>query len=300
MDELAHVRDLITRHAGRGITETAVPGLYVMRTEQTTEPIGVVARPSLAFVIGGAKEALLGDERFAYGACQYLAVGVDLPITAHISAASADDPFLALGLDLHAERIAALLLDAGPAGLSAERLELGLAVSDADAGLLGALARMLELLDCPSNIAGLAPAYEREILWRVLTGPNGQLVRQIGLADGRLTMVGGAIRFIRDHYAEPIRVEDLAELGSMSPATLHRHFRAVTSMTPIQFQKQLRLQRARQLLVVDPDDVAGAGFAVGYESASQFSREYRRMFGAPPGRDAQSHRAAASPAVNSI
>jgi AraC-like DNA-binding protein len=300
MQEIARLGGLITRHARTGITETAIPGVYVMRSETRTAPLGIIARPSLAFVIGGAKQALLGHERFIYGAGQYLAVGVDLPVTAHISAASADEPFLGLGLDLHPEKVASLLLDTGRAGMAPERVPLGLAVSDADASLLDALARLLALLDCPSHIPGLAPAYEREILWRVLTGPNGQLVRQIGLADGRLTMVAGAIRFIRDHFAEPIRIEELAELSAMSPATLHRHFRAVTNMTPIQFQKQLRLQKARTLLTIDPDDVSGAGFTVGYESASQFNREYRRMFGAPPGRDAHSRRQTTSVAVATI
>jgi transcriptional regulator GlxA family with amidase domain len=175
-----------------------------------------------------------------------------------------------------------------------------LAVGEADDALLGALGRLLDLLDQPGHIAGLAPAYEREILWRVLTGPQGHLLREIGLPDGRLTTISGAIRFIRDHYSEAITIERLADLSAMSPATLHRHFRAVTNMTPIQFQKQLRLQRARKLLMVEPDDVAGAGFAVGYESASQFNREYRRMFGISPGRDAHSRRIAAASAVQMI
>jgi AraC-like DNA-binding protein len=300
MNEVEDLGDLITRHAGTGITETAISGVYVMRSETTTDPLGVVSRPSLAFVIGGAKIALLGDDQFAYGAGEYLIVGLELPITGHISAASADEPFLAAGLDLRPERIASLLLEAGPAGLPSERRPLGLAVSEADVTLLSALRRLLGLLDQPGDIPGLAPAYEREILWRVLTGPHGHLLREIGLADGRLTTIAGAIRFIRDHYSEAIRIEELADLSAMSPATLHRHFRAVTNMTPIQFQKQLRLQRARNLLMVHPDDVAGAGFSVGYESASQFNREYRRMFGLSPGRDAHLRRTAVSGAVQLI
>jgi AraC-like DNA-binding protein len=300
MDAMSHVAQLITRHAGEGITETLVPGALIMRSETPTEALGHVTRPSLAFVFGGGKEAWLGDRLFRYGTGQYLVVGVDLPITAHISDASAVDPFLGFGIDLVADEIASLLLETGPVGPVSERPPLGLAVSDADAPLLDAIARLLGLLDQPAHIPGLAAPYRREILWRALTGPQGELVRQVGLAQGRLTMVSRAIRHIRGHYTQPIRIEELAELSALSPATLHRHFRAVTSMTPIQFQKQLRLQEARRLLVSDPDDVAGAGFAVGYESASQFNREYRRMFGAPPGRDAQVMRRMVAGAVPTI
>lgn len=291
------IGDLIARHTGDGITETAIPGLSIMRSTAATEPLGHVAKPSLAFVFGGVKEAFLSEARFLYGTGQYLVVGVSLPVTAHISVASETDPFLGVGIDLHPEAIASLLLEAGPPQPAPERSPLGIAVSDVDQPLVDALTRLLALLDEQADLRGLAPAYEREVLWRVLTGPQGDLVRQAGLADSRLTLISHAIRFIRDHYASSIRIEDLAEISAMSPATLHRHFRAVTNMTPIQFQKQLRLQAARQRLLVDPGDVAGAGFAVGYESASQFSREYRRMFGSPPGRDAQALRTAAGQAV---
>jgi AraC-like DNA-binding protein len=291
------VARLISRHAGEGVTETALPGVSIMRSESTTEALGHIARPSLAFVIGGAKNAWLAGQPFHYRAGQYLVIGVELPITAHISEASPANPFLGFGIDLTAETVASLLLDAGPAGTAAEKPPLGLAVSDVDGELLDAIARLLGLLDRKEDMPGLFPAYKREILWRVLTGPQGGLVRQIGLTGGRLTMVARAIRFIREHYDEAITIEGLAQLSAMSPATLHRHFRVVTSMTPIQFQKQLRLQEARRLLIGDPDDVAGAGFAVGYESASQFNREYRRMFGMPPGRDAQAFRRAVTAAV---
>ena len=296
MDELAA---LITRHAGEGITETAIPGVCVMRSETPTEPLSHIARPSLALVAGGAKAARLNERPLHYGAGQYLVIGVELPIVAHITQASPEAPFLGIGLDLHPGPIAALLLEAGPARPS-EGPPLGLAISDVTPALLDAMTRLLALADEPGHAAALAPAFEREILWRALTGPQGGLVRQIGLADSRLTHVARAIRFIREHFAEPIRIEQLAELAAMSPSSLHRHFRAVTAMTPIQFQKQVRLQAARSRLLAEPGDVAGAGFAVGYESASQFNREYRRMFGAPPGRDAREQRAAVGVAVPTV
>jgi AraC-like DNA-binding protein len=297
MRRFDRIGDLIKRHSGDGITETVIPGLSIMRSTTATEPLGHTAKPSLAFVFGGLKEAFLGETRFLYGVGQYVVVGVPLPVTAHISAASEDAPFLGLGIDLHPEAIASLLLEAGPPQPAPERPPLGIAVSDVDEPLVDALTRLLGLLDERADLRGLAPAYGREVLWRVLTGPQGDLVRQAGLADSRLTLVSHAISFIRDHYASSITIEDLAEISAMSPATLHRHFRAVTNMTPIQFQKQLRLQAARQRLLVAPGDVAGAGFAVGYQSASQFSREYRKMFGSPPGRDAQALRATAGQAL---
>jgi AraC-like DNA-binding protein len=297
MDELAA---LITRHSGDGITTTAIPGLYVMRSETPTEPLGHIVRPSLALVAGGAKVARLNHSRLRYGVGQYLVVGVALPIVAHITEASPAAPFLGVGIDLHPGPIAALLLEAGPSRPIPNEPSLGLAISEATPALLDAMTRLLSLADEPADAAALTPVYQREVLWRAITGPQGALVRQIGLADSRLTHVARAIRFIREHFSESIRIEQLAELAAMSPSSLHRHFRAVTDMTPIQFQKRVRLHEARSRLLADPGDVAGAGFAVGYESASQFNREYRRMFGVAPGRDARTQRVAAGVAVPTL
>jgi AraC-like DNA-binding protein len=297
VDDLAA---LITRHSGDGITETAIPGLSVMRSETPTEPLGHIVRPSLALVAGGGKVARLNDRVLRYGVGHYLVIGVALPIVAYITEATPAAPFLGVGIDLHPGPIAALLLEAGPARLVAEGPSLGLAISQASPALLDAMTRLLSLADEPAHAAVLAPAYEREVLWRALTGPQGALVRQIGLADSRLTHVARAVRFIREHFSETIRIEQLAEFAAMSPSSLHRHFRAATDMTPIQFQKRVRLQEARSRLLAEPDDVAGAGFAVGYESASQFNREYRRMFGIPPGLDARTQRAAVDVAVPTL
>ena len=151
------------------------------------------------------------------------------------------------------------------------------------------------LLDAPDDAAALAAGIEREILWRLVTGPQGATVRQIGLADSRLAHLGRAIRWIRAHYDQTVRIEELAALATMSVTLFHRHFRAVTSMTPVQFQKQIRLHEARARLLAEPGDVAGAGYAVGYDSPSQFSREYQRMFGLPPSRDASALRREAAP-----
>jgi AraC-like DNA-binding protein len=256
-----------------------------------------VAEPTLAVVAQGVKETALNGRTFTYGAGQFLVVSVELPVIGYLVQASADEPFLAFVLELRPERIAALLLETAPAATArtgaADATPAGIAVSDASPALIDATGRLLALLDAPDDAAALAAGVEREVLWRLLTGPQGTTVRQIGLADSRLAHLARAIRWIRVHYNETLRVEELAALATMSVSSFHRHFRAVTSMTPIQYQKQIRLREARARLLAEPGDITGVGFAVGYDSPSQFSREYRRMFGLPPSRDALALRDAA-------
>lgn len=294
MDELTRLKQWITRHAGEGLTRTVRPGISVICSPATTEPLGEVVAPALAVIAQGVKETALNGRTFAYGAGQFAIVSVELPVMGHIVQASAAEPFLAFVLELRPETIAALLLETGPPATAwpgaVDAPPAGLAVSDASPALLDAIGRLLALLDAPDDAAALAAGVEREILWRLVTGPQGATVRQIGLADSRLAHLARAIRWVRDHFEESLRVEELAALATMSVSSFHRHFRAVTSMTPIQFQKQIRLHEARARLLAEPGDVAGIGFAVGYDSPSQFSREYRRMFGAPPSRDALTRR----------
>jgi AraC-like DNA-binding protein len=297
MDELARMKQSITRHAGDGLTRTALPGVSLVCSPTTSEPLCGIAEPTLAVVAQGVKETTLNGRTFTYGAGQFLVVSVDLPVIGHITHARGDEPFLAFVLELRPQMIAALLLEtatagtAGPAVLDAT--PAGIAVSDGSPALLDAIGRLLALLDAPDDASALSAGVEREILWRLISGPQGATVRQIGLADSRLAHLTRAIRWIRGHYSETLRVEQLAALATMSVSSFHRHFRAVTSMTPIQFQKEIRLHEARARLLADPGDVTGVGYAVGYDSPSQFSREYRRMFGVPPSRDARALRDAA-------
>jgi transcriptional regulator GlxA family with amidase domain len=185
--------------------------------------------------------------------------------------------------------ISELMLEAG--GAPDEAAGPALTVSPMDDGLVDAVGRLIALLDRPGDAAVLAPMIRREIVWRLLAGENGAMMRQIGSKDGRLGRIQRVIRQLRERYAEPVRIEDLAELAGMSETSLHRHFKAVTSMSPLQYQKQVRLQEARNRLLSDGHDIAGVGFAVGYDSPSQFSREYSRQFGRPPGRDLERLRA---------
>ena len=297
MDELLGLKELITRHAGEGLTPTALSGVSVVRSPTASEPLCGIAEPTLAVVAQGVKETTLNGRTFTYGAGQFLVVSVDLPVIGHVTQASADEPFLAFALELRPQMIAALLLETRPLATgepnAVDGMPAGIAVSDASPALLDAVARLLALLDAPDDAAALSASMEREILWRLITGPQGATIRQIGLADSRLAHLTRAIRWIRGHYNETLRVEELASLATMSVSSFHRHFRAVTSMTPIQFQKEIRLHEARARLLAEPGDVTGVGFAVGYDSPSQFSREYRRMFGVPPSRDARALRDAA-------
>lgn len=285
MDPLAELRSLIARHADNPEAREALPSVIVASSPVKTYSLGLIAEPTLAVVAQGAKRAVLGDRIHDYAAGQYLIWSVDLPLTANVIQASVAAPFLGFGLRLKPASIAALLLESGvsaPGKIDPP----GIAVSDLTTDLIDPIVRLLRLLDHLDDIPVLAPAIEREILWRLLHGAQGAMVQQLGRADSRLAQVARAIRWIRAHYAESFRVDDLAQVAGMSVTSLHRHFRSTTSLTPIQYQKQIRLQEARAQLLANPGAVASVGFNVGYDSPSQFSREYRRLFGAPPGQDA--------------
>jgi AraC-like DNA-binding protein len=287
---LEEIRRLVSTHA-RPDPRTPIDGLLLSRVE-TQEPDHSLTDPLLVVMAQGGKRLLLGDETFEYRAGQFLVVTTDLPVTGRFLGATPQTPALGMGLVLRPAGIAELLLEAPAARSSRQATGPAMATGDAGPELLDAVARLLRLLDRPADARVLAPLVEREILWRLLTGPRGATVGQIGLADSNTSQVSRVTRWIRDNYAEPVRIEDLARMAGMSTAAFHRHFRAVTRMSPLQFQKRIRLQEARSLLLARPDDVAGVGHLVGYDSPSQFSREYRRLFGAPPGQDATRLRAA--------
>ena len=288
---LRELRTLIERFAGQTEVLKALPNVMLFTSCSPTAPQSAVAEPVFVLVAQGAKRAMVADQTFDYRAGQYLVISVDLPMRGCVAKASTNDPYLGFVMRLKPAAIANLLLEAGAAPDSKAETP-GIAVCDATQELLDALVRMLRLLDRPDDIPVLLPAIEREVLWRLLKGDQGALVRQLGLADSRVAQVGRAIKWLRSHFSEPVRIEDLAKMAGMSITSFHRHFRTVTSMSPIQFQKQIRLHEARVRLLSGAEDVAGVGFQVGYESPSQFSREYRRLFGAPPGKDGERLRSA--------
>lgn len=280
LDEL---RDLLDRHA-RPDMGTAIDGVLISKVERATEPSASMSGTVLALIAQGAKRIAVGERVYEYRAGQYLVASVDLPVTGHFTEASPERPALGFGLLLDPADTAELLLRADLPRESGT--PQGIVVSDASVELIDAVLRLVRLLDRPRDAVVLAPLIKREILWWLITGEQGATVREFGLADSGLAHISRAVAWIRDHYERPFRVAEVARLAGMSVSAFHRNFQAVTAMTPIQFQKHIRLQEARLLLATRPGDVAGVGHRVGYDSPSQFSREYRRQFGAPPSADA--------------
>jgi AraC-like DNA-binding protein len=235
---------------------------------------------------------VLGDKIFTCGEGTFLIVSVDLPITFRISRATPEEPYVALAMTLKPAAVATLVLEAAPGGrIPAEADVPGLGVSDAPSEILEAVVRLVRLLDRPRDLAILGPIVEKELLWHLLCSEQGHRLRQIGLADSRLSQIGRAMRWMRQHYQETLPIVELARLSAMSVTSFHRHFRAVALMSPLQYLKQIRLQEARTRLLARAEDVASVGHAVGYDSPSQFSREYKRAYGSPPGQDARLLRA---------
>ncbi|AQA05532.1 AraC family transcriptional regulator [Mycobacterium sp. MS1601] len=286
------IRGRIAAHA-RPDLHTSIDGLLLSAvTEPEAVPEYSLTEPILVVMAQGGKRLSIGNRTYEYRAGDCLVVTADLPVTGHYLDVAPGRPALSLGLTLRPSAVADLVLRMpSRRSIRTETQPSAIATGPADHDLLDAVCRLTRLLDRPADAPVLAPLIEQEILWRALTGPLGDMVRQIGLADSDLTHIGRVVTWIRDHYAEPIAVEQLARLAGMSSSTLHRRFRTVTALSPVQFQKQIRLQHARSLLLSRPGDVAAVGHAVGYDSASQFTREYRRMYGAPPGRDSRQLRA---------
>ncbi len=282
MSLLPELTAIVARHAPPDLSRSAVPGLRLYGSDAPTRMVAVEYDPMLCVVVSGAKQTVLGETVYTYRAGDCLVVSAELPVCGSIIEA----PYRALSFDLNPTTIAGLMLEIGAPGASDQPPPIGIHVTRLEDELLEPMARLLRLLDRPGEIAVMTPMIERELVWRLLHSRYAATVRQIGSAESRLSGVGRAIRWIRANYAEPMRVESLSDMAGMSLSTFHRHFRTVTTMSPLQFHKQVRLQEARARLLSRGDGAAEAGFAVGYDSPSQFSREYARQFGLPPGRDA--------------
>ena len=295
---LADIRDLaglIEQYADRdGKHATAIPRLSLYRTSHPPEPIHGVYEPAVCLVAQGRKQAMVGDGVYVYDVAQYLIVSADIPIIAEILKASQEKQFLALRLDLDPAAIGALMLESDIERAGREQPGPALAVSAVTDELLDAAIRLVRLLGSPRDIPVLAPLAEREILYRLLRGDQASRMSQIAFAESKLQQVNRAISWIKRNFREPFSIDAVAAEARMSSSGLHQHFKAVTAMSPLQYQKQIRLQEARRLILTHSIDAASAAHNVGYESPSQFSREYRRLFGAPPVRDIERLRASAS------
>ena len=295
VNECKELAALLTHHTnekGNGVHKTDINQLEFMRESSASTSICGVYEPIFAIVVQGKKEALLGEETYCYGADQYLVVSVHLPLSAFVVEATPDKPYLGFKLNLDPVQLCDLIVQIKPGRDKKENSVRGLFVSNADAPLLDCAIRLTRLLDTPQDIHILAPIIIREIYYRLLMGEQGEAVRQIATSGSNMQRIAEVIKLIKADLTKPMRVEELAGQASMSPSSFHHHFKSVTSMSPLQYQKQLRLLEARRLMLAENSDAANAAYQVGYESQSQFSREYSRMFGAPPMRDIERLRTA--------
>lgn len=264
---------------------TAVPGLALFRRTEPTEPITGMYEPSVCLVAQGAKRVRLGDDTYVYDAHHYLITSVQLPTVVQVIEASAEKPYLGLRLMLDQREISQLMVDSNLPPPRVQQSSRGMATGEVTLPLLTAIQRLIDLLAEQQDIPILAPIIQREIIYRLLVGDQGERLRQIASAGSQSHQIARAIDWLKTNFAQPLHIDDLASQVRMSSSTFHHHFRSMTALSPLQFQKQLRLQEARRLMLAERMDAANAAFQVGYESPSQFSREYNRLFGAPPLRD---------------
>jgi AraC-like DNA-binding protein len=283
---LRRLRNSIARWTEKGeLPVTAVPGLSLYRREETTQPTSILYEPRICVVAQGAKRVLLGDDTLVYDESHFLMTSVDLPTFVEIIKASPEKPYLGLVLNLDLREISQLMVDSNLPLPHPQQSSRAMATGEVTLPLCTALQRLIDLLDDPKDIPILAPLIKREIFYRLLVGGQGMRLRQMASAGSQSRQIARAIDWLKGNYTQSLHIEDLATQVNMSTSTFHHHFRALTAMSPLQYQKWLRLTEARRLMLVENQDAATAAFQVGYESPSQFSREYSRLFGAPPLRD---------------
>lgn len=282
----ARIAEIVKRHLGdKHERETAIPGLTIHGLTARADPVSYLYDPSFAFIARGSKRVILGDETYVYDAAHFLLTAVGLPTVVQVLGASPSTPYVSIKLNIDLEMARNIISDVTLHRADVAATSTCMAIGPVTASLAASVLRLVEMLDAPEDIPILAQGAQREILYRVLTSAIGDRLRQavqVGTETNRIT---AALRFIRDNFTQPIRVEALAHIAGMGESTLHHHFRAVTAMSPLQYQKHLRLHEARRLMLNERMDAGSAAFMVGYESATQFNREYRRLFGAPPSRD---------------
>ncbi len=274
-----------------GLTETALPGVGFMRGTEVVQPLPSVVSPSLCIVVQGRKRAIVDGESFYYDPFNYLMVPLTLPVFGQILDASPERPYLCIRIHIDMREVSRLLLETADRGTPIERTHKPLYVGRMNPELVDVVLRLVRLLDSPGDIPILQPLALREIWYRLLRGDMGSRLRELVEQDGPVQRISRAIEMLQTRYDQPLHVEDLADAAHMSVSNFHAHFKAVTSFSPLQFQKRLRLHEARRLMMSEGFDSASAGHRVGYSSPSQFNREYRRLFGAPPHRDVMQLRA---------
>jgi AraC-like DNA-binding protein len=291
----------ITAHVSPAENRTTdISGVTLHKRTAPTAPCSATYEPGVTVIAQGRKRVDLGQTTFTYGESRYLLTSLDLPVVSQITEASEERPCLAMSLKLEMPVIRELLSREEVHMAEAPSESPAMATGEATPEFLSACLRLLDLLDTPQDIPFLSGLIQREIVYRILRGPEGARLRAIATLGDQSHRTAKAIAWIRANYAKPLRVEDLAQVAGMGLSTLHNHFRALTAMSPIQYQKHLRLQAARGRMLVDDLDAASAAFEVGYESASQFNREYSRLFGHPPMRDIRMLRSPGAPPLESV
>jgi AraC-like DNA-binding protein len=285
-------RDELVERIARAIREDGrvepLKGLHLNRSSLPMGPIYSVSDPAFCVIAQGSKEILLGDDRYRYDSAHYLLTTVDLPLIGQIIEASPERPYLGLRLELDPTLVGSVMVETGHPSPQNHAAVRAINVSPLDAGLLDAVVRLVRLLETsPAEARFLAPLVTREIVYRLLIGEQSGRLHHIAVLGGRTNRIGRAIERLRQEFDQPLRIEDVARELGMSVSGFHHHFKAVTAMSPLQFQKQLRLQEARRLMLGEDLDAASAGYRVGYDDASHFSREYKSLFGLPPLRDVE-------------
>ena len=276
----------IARWTEKGDYRTAaIPGLSLHRRDEPSPPTTILYEPRICLIAQGAKRVWLGDDTYVYDAKHYLITSVDLPTVVQIIMASREKPYLGLVLKLNQHEFSQLMVDSHLPAPRPQHSSRAMATGQVTLPLLAAFERLIDLLAEPEDIPVLAPIIQREIFYRLLVGDQGVRLRQMASAGSQSHQIARAIHWLKDNFTRPLHIDDLAGQVHMSPSTFHHHFRAVTAMSPLQYQKWLRLNEARRLMLSENRDAATAAFQVGYESPSQFSREYGRLFGTPPWRD---------------
>ena len=264
---------------------TAIPGLTLYQRDEPTQPTSIMYEPRICVIAQGAKRVLLGDDTYVYDAHHFLITSVDLPTFVQIIKASREKPCLGLILKLDQREISQLMVDSNLPPPRAQQSSRGMATGEVTLPLLTAFQRLIDLLAEPKDIPIIAPIIQREIFYRLLVGDQGTRLRQMASAGSQSQQIARAIDWLKGNFTRPLRIDHLATQVNMSISTFHHHFQALTAMSPLQYQKWLRLNEARRLMLTENQDAATAAFQVGYESPSQFSREYSRLFGDSPLRD---------------
>lgn len=293
-DPMPELRALVQRQASP-VCRELLPHLTLWSSYGSTPPTPVIYEPMLYFTLQGIKQMTVGERKLDHRPGTFLLASVDVPVVCAVVDCDRERPYLGLAVKLDPAAVAALLLDLSPEHdrlLDDAQNELEpMTISPTTKPMEDALLRFVRLVEAPEDVPLLAPMIERELLYRVLQSEHGGVLRQFAQSDSRLSQIHRAVKWIRAHLAEPLPVETLAGVAAMSVSSFHRHFKAVTGLSPLAYHKQMRLREARRRLLAEPGAVASVAFSVGYESASQFSREYTRQFGLPPARDAARLRA---------